>query len=390
MTPNAPPTCAAASLATATRPKPAASPRGGPAPTGETLRDVVVVLMAGGFGTRFWPLGTADQPKQFLTALAGRSLYRQAAERARAIVPWDRILVMTNAAHVGLVREQTPEVPEANVIGEPMRRDTAAAVILAALVAERRFPGSILVTTPADHLVSNLEAFRRTVAAAVARARLGGLGTIGIRPTYPAMGFGYLRLARRPGQAEPVRVLEFVEKPDAPRAARFVASGEYLWNAGMFIWKAGTLLEAARQLLPDVSAALEPLAESAGSPAFAERARQAFQSLRAISVDYGIMEKARDVWSVPATFDWSDVGGWLAASDLLPADADGNCVRGSVLLDAATGNIVVAGAGRPVLVVGVKNCVIVHGPGGTLVCDKSHAEHIKPFVEKILKERLTE
>jgi len=376
MTPTAPPTRAAASPATATRPK--------PAPTGETLRDVVVVLMAGGFGTRFWPLGTAEQPKQFLTALAGQSLYRQAAERARAIVPWDRILVMTNAAHVGLVREQTPEVPEANVIGDPMRRDTAAAVILAALVAERRFPGSILVITPADHLVSNLEAFRRTVAAAVARARQGGLGTIGIRPTHPATGFGYLRLARRPGDAEAVSVLEFVEKPDAEQAARFVASGKYLWNAGMFIWKAGTLLEAARQLLPDVSAALEPLAESAGSPAFADRARQAFQSLHAISVDYGIMEKAEDVWSIPALFEWSDVGGWLAASDLLPADADGNCVHGSVLLDAATGNIVVADGDNPVLVVGVKDCVIVHGPGGTLVCDKSHAECIKPLVEKIL------
>ena len=379
MTPNAPPTCAAASPATATRTK--------AKPTDQALRDVVVVLMAGGFGTRFWPLGTAEQPKQFVTALAGRSLYRQAAERARALVPWDRILVMTNAAHVGLVREQTPEVPEANVIGEPMRRDTAAAVILASLLAARRFPGSILVITPADHLVSNLEAFRRTVAAAVARARLGGLGTIGIRPTYPATGFGYLKLARRPGDAEAVSVLEFVEKPDAERAARFMASGEYLWNAGMFIWKAGTLLEAARQFLPDVSAALEPLAESAGSPAFADRARQVFQSLRAISVDYGIMEKAEDVWSVPALFDWSDVGGWLAASDLLPTDADGNCVRGSVLLDAATGNIVVAGASRPVLVMGVKDCVIVEGPGGVLVCDKSLAECIKPFVEKILAGR---
>jgi len=379
MTPNAPPTRATASPTTATRTK--------DKPTGETLRDVVVVLMAGGFGTRFWPLGTAEKPKQFLTALTGRSLYRQAAERARAIVPWDRILVMTNAAHVGLVREQSPEVPEANVIGEPMRRDTAAAVILATLIAECRFPGSVLLITPADHLVSNLEAFRRTIAAAVARARLGGLGTIGIRPTYPATGFGYLRLAHRPGDAEAVSVLKFVEKPDAERAARFMASGKYLWNTGMFIWKAGTLLEAARQLLPDVSAALEPLAESAGSHAFAERAHQAFQSLRAISVDYGIMEKADDVWSVPALFDWSDVGGWLAASDLLPADADGNCVRGSVLLDAATGNIVVTDGDNPVLVVGVKDCVIVHGPGGTLVCDKSHAECIKPLVEKILKER---
>lgn len=376
MTPRASSGLAAASSATATRTE--------AQPTDQTLRNVVVVLMAGGFGTRFWPLGTAEQPKQFLTTLAGRSLYRQAAERARTIVPWDRILVMTNAAHVGLVREQTPEVPEENIIGEPMRRDTAAAVVLATLIAERRFPGSVLVITPADHLVSNLEAFRRTVAAAVARARQGGLGTIGIRPTHPATGFGYLQLTHRPADAEAVPVLEFVEKPDAQRAAKFVASGQYLWNAGMFIWKAGTLLEAARQLLPDVSAALEPLAESAGTPAFADRARQAFQSLRAISVDYGIMEKAEDVWSVPALFDWSDVGGWLAAADLLAADDDGNCVHGSVLLDAATGNIVVADGDNPVLVVGVKDCVIVHGPGGTLVCDKSHAERIKPLVEKIL------
>jgi mannose-1-phosphate guanylyltransferase len=376
MTPHASATSSAASPATTTRTK--------AKPADEALPDVAVVLMAGGFGTRFWPLGTAEQPKQFLTAFADRSLYRQAAERACAIVPWDRILVMTNAAHVGLVREQTPEVPQENVIGEPMRRDTAAAVILASLIAARRFPGSVLVMTPADHLVSNLEAFRRTVSAAVARARQGGLGTVGIRPTYPATGFGYLRLARRPADAEAVPVLEFIEKPDAQRAAKFLASGQYLWNAGMFIWKAETLLDAARLHLPDVTKGLTPLAEFAGTPAFADRARQAFQAIPAISVDYGIMEKAEDVWSVPALFDWSDVGGWLAAADLLPADADGNCVHGSVLLDAATGNIVVADDDNPVLVVGVKDCVIVHGPGGILVCDKSHAECLKPLVEKIL------
>ncbi|HUX00659.1 MAG: sugar phosphate nucleotidyltransferase [Phycisphaerae bacterium] len=350
----------------------------------ESFRDVVAVIMAGGFGTRFWPLGTAERPKQFLTALTGRSLYAQAALRARRLVPWRRILVMTNAAHVGLVREQTPNLPHQNIIAEPMRRDTAAAVILAAVIARRRFPGAVSVVTPADHLIQDADAFRRTVAAAVKRARDGGLGTIGIRPTYPATGFGYLRLARRPKGTQPACVEQFKEKPTRREAETYLASGRYLWNAGMFIWRAETFLETARRHLPQTCALLEPLGEALGTKAFARRARAAFRRLRPISVDFGLMEKAEDVWSVPAQFDWSDVGGWEAAAGLLPADRHGNRVRGSVLLDRASGNVIIADADHPVLVVGVRNSCIVQGPGGLLVCDRRHTERLKPLIERIL------
>ncbi|HUS45816.1 MAG TPA: sugar phosphate nucleotidyltransferase [Phycisphaerae bacterium] len=353
-------------------------------PPDEAFRDVFVALMAGGFGTRFWPLGTAERPKQFLTALAGRPLYVQAAERARRLVPWDRILVLTHETFAGLVREQTPAVPLENIICEPLRRDTAAAVILAALVVERRRPGSIILTMPSDHLIAGADAFRRTMAVAVARARRGGLGTVGVRPTHPATGFGYLRLARRPLELEAVRVEEFKEKPNGRQAERYVASGQYLWNAGMFIWKASALLAAAEKHMSRTYRLLADLAESVGAEGVADRARRTFERIEPISVDYGIMEKAEDVWSVPAIFEWSDVGGWLAAADLIEADANGNHIRGRAVCEDAADNVIVADGEHPVLVAGIRNAVIVHGPGGTLVCDKAWAERIKPLVEKIV------
>jgi mannose-1-phosphate guanylyltransferase len=193
-----------------------------------------------------------------------------------------------------------------------------------------------------------------------------------------------LRLARRPRAEQAVPVEEFREKPNRRQARDYVASGRYLWNAGMFIWRAETLLEAARTHLPKTCALLEPLAGSVGTRAFARRAREAFRRIKPTSVDYGIMEKAQDVWSVPASFDWSDLGGWEAAAALLPPDDRGNRIRGSVLLDRASGNIIVADADHPVLVVGVRDSVIIQGPGGLLVCHRHCLDHLKSLVEKIL------
>jgi len=349
---------------------------------GSPFADAVAVLMAGGAGTRFWPLSTPDLPKQFLTTLIGRPLYAQAADRARLLVPWDRILVMTHAGFTDLVREQTPEALPRNVIFEPMRRDTAAAIILAAVVVHRRWPGSVMIVMPSDHLISGLDAFRQTLARAAARARQGGLGTIGIPPTLPATTFGYLRVAERPAAAEAVRVEQFVEKPDRRRAQEYVASGRFLWNGGIFVWKAETLLEAAARHLPEVHRPLAALADAVGTPAFAARARRAFEQIPPVSIDYGVMEKADDVWTVPATFQWNDVGGWPAIGDLVPADADGNHVVGNVILSQATGNVAITDADHPLVVAGIRDCIIVHGPGGTLACHKGLAEGLKPLVQR--------
>ena len=357
------------------------------APAGKVnpgLQDVVAVLMAGGAGTRFWPLSTPDLPKQFITALTDKPLYVQAAERARALAAWDRVLVMTHAGFVDLVRQQSPEIPPANVILEPLRRNTAAAVILAAVITGHRWPGATMIVMPSDHMIADTEAFRRTAECAAARAREGGLGTIGIPPTFPATGFGYLRLGKRPDGLQAVRVEQFVEKPDLARAEQYVASGEFLWNSGIFVWKAEVLLKAAAQHLPQVYEPLASLRDAVDTPAFAARAVEVFRNIESVSVDYGIMEKAEDVWAVPAAFSWNDVGSWLAAADLLPADAAGNHVRGDATLGWARGNVVIADAGRPVVVAGLSDCVVVQGPLGTLVCRKDMLDNLKTLLERVL------
>ncbi len=357
---------------------------GNPEPAGNGLEDVVAVVMAGGIGTRFWPLSTPQRPKQFLTELAGRSLYMQAFDRARLLVPADRILVMTGAAFLDLVRQETPDVPPENVIPEPLRRDTAAAVILASLIVADRQPDAVMAVFPSDHFIGDAAEFHRTLATAVARARQGGLGTIGIRPTYAATGYGYLRLA---ASAEPLaaqRVEEFVEKPDRQKAEQYLASGQFLWNSGIFVWQARELLQAAERHLPDTYGALAGLTDAAGEEAFSERAMESFRRIKPISIDFGVMEKARDVWCVPAAFEWNDIGGWLATDQLIPPDERGNQVSGNAFLDEVTGTLVIGEPGHPIAVVGLTDCIIVHSDAGTLVCHKSAADRIKPLISRIL------
>jgi mannose-1-phosphate guanylyltransferase len=353
----------------------------------DEFHDVVAVLMAGGGGVRFWPLSTPERPKQFLTALTDRSLYVQAVDRARRLVPYSRILVMTGATYAPLVRQQTPRVAEGNVILEPCRRDTAAALILAALVTERWFPGAVMVATPSDHLVMDLEGYARTVALAVRRARAGGLVTIGIRPTFPATGYGYLKVARLPDGPEAVPVEAFVEKPKQDVAEVYLASGRYLWNAGIFVWRAAALLAEAEKHLPQVFGPLSAVWEAIGTEGFPSRVREAFDAITPISIDYGVMEKADDVWVVPAAFDWSDVGTWSAITDLLPPDARGNQVRGPVVMEGAEGDVVITDGETPVIVAGLSECVVVRGPGGVLVCAKDQLDRLKDLVARVCGEK---
>ncbi|MFW6125177.1 MAG: sugar phosphate nucleotidyltransferase, partial [Pirellulales bacterium] len=235
-----------------------------------------------------------------------------------------------------------------------------------------------------DHFIGDEAAFRETLATAAARAADGGLGTIGIPPTSPATRFGYLQLAQEAVPLLPQPVEAFVEKPDRARAEAYAADGRHLWNSGIFVWRARALLDAAEAHLPETVAALAGVAQHVGGESFGQRAREAFERIEAVSVDYGIMEKAGDVWCVPASFEWDDVGGWQAAARLLPADDAGNRVQGRVVLDGADGCIVLGEGGRPVAVVGMSDCIIVQGPAGTLVCPKSAADRIKPLVQRIL------
>ncbi len=377
--------------------------------------DMVAVVIAGGSGTRFWPVSTADRPKQFLPLLGRRTLLQSTVDRLEGLVPPERTIIVTAARFAAEVQAQLPHIPAANIIGEPQGRDTAAAIALAAIVCRRRFGNPVMVVLPADHVIEPAEAFHRAVRSAAAASRHGRrLYTFGITPAYPATGYGYLRAGERvPAPREPggepapsgegggraaravptgdaaqsddlqhFRVAEFREKPSRDAAAQYVASGDYYWNSGMFVWAADTLLSAVERHLPEHARRLFPLEAYVDTPAWEEQLAAAFGRVPKISVDYGIMEKADDVYMIAAPFRWSDVGGWAALADFLDQDGAGNAARGVVHALDAAGNVVFCEDGTEVVaLIGVEDLIVVRAGNRTLVARKDRAEDIKRLVE---------
>lgn len=357
----------------------------GPAEAGSNL---AAVIMAGGAGTRFWPLSTEARPKQLLTLVGDRSLLQQSFDRLTGLVPPERVLVLTSAGLVPAVRQQLPEVPVANVIGEPCRRDTAAAVCLGALLAKARWGNPVILTVTADHLIAPVAEFQRCARSAARAARTSGaLYTFSVPPTHPSTGYGYLELGEDAGTDDGVdhfRLLRFHEKPRLEKAREYVASGRFGWNSGMFCWTASAVLEELQRQLSGHVARIAKAVEADGTPGFVERLADAFSPLTPVSVDFGVMEKAADVRCVAARFDWSDVGGWLALKDLMAADDDGNRARGRVHTLAAGGNLVFCeDPDETVLLAGVDDLVVVRSGGRTLVARADRLEEIKALVQRI-------
>jgi mannose-1-phosphate guanylyltransferase len=351
----------------------------------ETSPKVAVVIMAGGVGTRFWPLSTRRRPKQFLSLLGTTSLLQQSFERARMLAPPERILVLTNGDFLSLVEEQLPELPPGNSVGEPMRRDTAAAVTLGALLCSRRFGSCVMVVLTADHRIEPADEFRMTMESAI-RAAAGSkaLYTIGIAPTYPSCAYGYLQRGRLVAEDDDVRHYRldyFREKPDVETAQAYLRSGGFCWNSGMFVWDVDSILTEVEAQLPRHVELLAPVAEADGLPDWDEELRAAFAALPSISIDYGVMEKAEDVRMVEATFEWSDLGGWLALDEFLEADAQDNRHQGRVVALSAWGNMVVnEDPEELVALLGVRNLVVVRAGRRTLVAERSRAEEIRELV----------
>ncbi len=353
--------------------------------------NLVAVIIAGGVGTRFWPLSTANRPKQFVRLFGERSLLQGTYDRVASLVPPERILVLTNEGFVGLVREQLPDIPAENIIGEPVRRDTAAAVALAALLCRKRFGNPTMVVLPADHRIDGSEQFvRALLSAARYAARDGALYTFGIKPAYPATGYGYLELGDQVAEDAGIShflLKSFKEKPDAATAERYIRSGRYLWNSGMFVWTAETFIAALEQHLPEHLQYLKPIVAGDRSPEWRAALRRVFTELPAISVDYGIMERAANVRTVIAPFSWSDIGGWTALESLLGKDDWNNAVRGRVRTLNARNNIVFSeDREETVALVGVTETVVVRSGDKTLVMNKAHAEELKKLVEDLLSE----
>lgn len=342
-----------------------------------------VVIMAGGSGTRFWPASRQARPKQFLSLADHRSLLRATADRVLAMVPPERLWVVTAAATVELTRRELPELPVGNILGEPEGRDTAACVGLAARVLEARDPGAVCLVLPADHVIHDEMRFRAALAAGAAQVETdGGLLTFGLRPTRPETGFGYLRVGARVAERDgwPVHVLErFVEKPDRATATGYVADGGYLWNSGMFAWRAAELLAEIERQLPLLAGGLAEIGRALGGDRESTVLTDVYPRLPRISVDFGIMEGARRCFTLPVDFGWSDVGSWPALAEVLAGDDAGTVSRGRVLSLDSSGSVLVSD-GPAIAAVGVADLVVVATADAVLVVPKDQAQRVKDVV----------
>jgi mannose-1-phosphate guanylyltransferase len=341
------------------------------------------VIMAGGSGTRFWPLSRREVPKQFLQIVGEGSMLRQTWDRCVALVgDPERVLVVTAAKYADLTRAELPELPEVNLLAEPEARNTAPCLAWTAAELQRRDPESVMLVLPADHVIQDIDGLGRSATAAVAAARTGALVTFGVPPRYAETGYGYVEVADElelDAVPAPVRkVAAFREKPDSATAQEYVAAGRFLWNSGMFVWECGTLIAAMEAHLPDAARAAVAMLVAADDAARAA----AYATMPATSIDYGIMEQAANVACVEAQFDWSDVGSWEALAEILPADPEGNVSRGSVAALDATGNLVHA-PGEKVALLGVEGLAVVRAGDVLLVARLDRSQDIKALREKV-------
>ncbi len=356
------------------------------------------IIMAGGSGTRFWPASRAALPKQLLPLAGSTTLLEDTALRLRGLVPDERVMVVTSQRLLPAVRRQLPSVPESGLVGEPCKRDTAPCVGLAALLVARHDPDATMAVMPSDHVIEPAAAFRGAIrqAEALVDASPGRLVTFGIRPTYPAEGFGYIQAGApipqppaRPGvdqTSAPVqRVAKFKEKPPASVAAEYLADGHYLWNAGIFVWKAATILDALRRHQPECLAHLERIAASWDTPDRERVFATEFAAIKGISIDYAVLEHATDVAVIEAPFGWDDLGGWSAVARQRGGDAVGNTIVGRHLGIDSTRTIVHSGDDHLVVTIGLEDMLVVHTPDATLVASRAQEEAVRRVVAELEK-----
>jgi mannose-1-phosphate guanylyltransferase len=341
------------------------------------------VILAGGKGERFWPLSRLRRPKQLLDLVDRDSLLASAVKRLEGLVPASNIFVITGADLVAPAAESLPGFPAANLVGEPVGRDTAAAIALGAALVKARRPDAAFAVLTADHVIHDVPAFQRTLADMFQLAlERDLLLTIGIPPTFPCTGFGYIE-AGAPIPAEGatafVQARRFVEKPSPEKAAEYVRSGRYAWNGGMFLWTLAAFEKALAAHCPDLAVLVRRLVPLAGRSDLTEALRPIYEPLPRISIDYALMEKAGNVAMAKAGFDWDDVGAWPALANHFPADAQGNVVVGRGAVLDASGNIAV-GRGGLVALLGVRDLVVVHAGDAVLVCPRDRAQDVKKLV----------
>ena len=381
-----------------------------------------VVIMAGGIGSRFWPMSTPECPKQFIDVMGtGRTMIQMTVERFAPLCPMENFWVVTGAAYVDIVREQLPDIPVENILAEPCARNTAPCIAYACWKIRLADPSANIVVTPSDALVLDGDEFRRVIGTALDFTSEGRrIVTVGITPTRPETGYGYIQTIRHyesnsswqspssescpeassenclevsheassgvchghgPVADSGIRpVTAFREKPSLDVAQRYLAAGNYLWNAGIFVWNVSTIVDSIRTYVPDLAAKMDRMAESFGTPSEAAAVAEIFPTCEKISIDYAVMEKADYIFTIPGDFGWSDVGTWGSLRTLLPQDEAGNAVVGAnVHLYGCTGCIVHAPHASSMVLEGLHESIVVEREGRVLICRLSEEQRIKDF-----------
>lgn len=364
-------------------------------------RNRFVIIMAGGRGERFWPVSREATPKQLLQLIGDRSFLQQAVDRVLPLVPLKNILIITNAAQAPEVRRQLPKLPKQNVIAEPIGRDTCAAVTLGAALVGARSTTGVMAVLPADHVIPEHRKFQQVLADAFDLASRGqAIVTIGIKPTEPATGYGYIRVGEALPPPQGVKAYQttffraerFVEKPQYDQALEYLNSGQYRWNAGMFIWSFVTLTEGLQKHQPEMYEACQRWFKVGAQPAKLDKvlARE-YPAIRKISIDYALMEKAQNVVVADGAFEWDDLGSWTALGRHLKSDAEGNCAVADFLHVDAARNIIFDARTKnrrtPIAVVGLRDSILVQTDDAVLLAHKSQAQKVKELVKRLSEDK---
>jgi mannose-1-phosphate guanylyltransferase len=348
------------------------------------------VILAGGGGTRLWPLSRKDKPKQMLKLDGERTLFEVAVDRLLGLFPADRVMVVTSESQAQAFQKELPEIPVENYVIEPSGRDTAAAIGLAAVALKKRDPQAVMAVVTADHYIEREGRFLHVLRAAGQVAEEGYLVTLGIQPTFPSTGFGYIQQGSYLGTYENIVVFKagsFKEKPDARKAIEFLEAEDHSWNSGMFIWQVEKVLTEIQHQMPQLNKALEKISAAWGRPEYQEVINKVWSKLDKVSIDFGIMEGAQNVAVIPARgLGWSDVGSWNAVYEVLPKTAEGNVINCTDHISADTSNSLVFANGesdRLIVTLGIADMVIVDTKDVLMVCDKAYAQKVRDVVNQL-------
>jgi mannose-1-phosphate guanylyltransferase len=351
---------------------------------------VYAVIMAGGGGERFWPKSRQAHPKQLHNIFGKRTMIQETVDRISSLVPRERIIVITNKLQAPLIKKQLKGVPSSAIVAEPFGRDTAACIALGSAIVMEKDPNGIMVVLPADHVIRDVKALAANLRDACMVAwRHNCLVTLGIKPTGPATGYGYIRKGKTLGYDMKTRfstVSAFTEKPDKTTAKRYLRSRRYFWNSGMFIWKAATIAEAFKAYMPDLYSGYERMRNALASSGRERVIKSVYKGLEKVSIDYGIMERADNAIVAQADFDWDDVGSWLALERHKPADGNQNVIVGETVALDTKRCIIISDTGI-VGCLGLKDVVVVKTPDAVLVSHRSCLQDIKKIIKELKARR---